>query len=170
MCGIIGILGLTPVAPLLVDALKRLEYRGYDSAGIATLENGRLERAARRGQAAQPRGEARRPPPGRPLRHWPHPLGDAWRADRAQRPSARDRARRRRAQRHHREFPRAARWSSRPQAAASVRDRHRGRRASRHGQPRATASNRANAVQAALGTSDRRLRARLPVRGRGRPR
>ena len=44
MCGIIGILGDHEVAPLLVDALKRLEYRGYDSAGIATVNNGHLER------------------------------------------------------------------------------------------------------------------------------
>ncbi|HMB48464.1 MAG TPA: glutamine--fructose-6-phosphate transaminase (isomerizing) [Afifellaceae bacterium] len=44
MCGIVGILGHEPVAPLLVDALKRLEYRGYDSAGVATLEEGRLDR------------------------------------------------------------------------------------------------------------------------------
>ena len=42
MCGIVGILGLTPVAGHLVDALKRLEYRGYDSAGIATLDHGVL--------------------------------------------------------------------------------------------------------------------------------
>ncbi len=40
MCGIIGILGREPVAGQIVDALKRLEYRGYDSAGVATLENG----------------------------------------------------------------------------------------------------------------------------------
>ena len=44
MCGIVGILGKGPVAEQLVDALKRLEYRGYDSAGVATLENGRLGR------------------------------------------------------------------------------------------------------------------------------
>ncbi|WP_457797356.1 glutamine--fructose-6-phosphate transaminase (isomerizing) [Methylocystis sp. S23] len=44
MCGIVGILGKGPVAGQLVEALKRLEYRGYDSAGIATLENGRLTR------------------------------------------------------------------------------------------------------------------------------
>src|SRR3712207_6302318 len=44
MCGIVGILGAEPVAPLLVDALRRLEYRGYDSAGIATLESGHLTR------------------------------------------------------------------------------------------------------------------------------
>jgi glucosamine--fructose-6-phosphate aminotransferase (isomerizing) len=40
MCGIIGILGRAPVADQMVDALKRLEYRGYDSAGVATLEEG----------------------------------------------------------------------------------------------------------------------------------
>lgn len=50
MCGIIGILGQTPVAPLLVDALKRLEYRGYDSAGIATVENGELARRRAKGK------------------------------------------------------------------------------------------------------------------------
>jgi glutamine---fructose-6-phosphate transaminase (isomerizing) len=43
MCGIVGIIGTAPVAPRLVDALKRLEYRGYDSAGVATLESGRIE-------------------------------------------------------------------------------------------------------------------------------
>ena len=50
MCGIIGILGQEPVAPLLVDALKRLEYRGYDSAGIATLEDGALTRCRAEGK------------------------------------------------------------------------------------------------------------------------
>ena len=44
MCGIVGILGVGPVAPQLVEALKRLEYRGYDSAGVATLEQGVLTR------------------------------------------------------------------------------------------------------------------------------
>ncbi|PJF08261.1 glutamine--fructose-6-phosphate transaminase (isomerizing) [Pseudorhodobacter sp. MZDSW-24AT] len=44
MCGIIGVLGNHEVAPLLVEALKRLEYRGYDSAGIATVNGGRLDR------------------------------------------------------------------------------------------------------------------------------
>src|SRR5690348_2441352 len=50
MCGIVGILGREPVAPLMVDALKRLEYRGYDSAGVATLERGRLERRRAEGK------------------------------------------------------------------------------------------------------------------------
>ena len=44
MCGIIGIAGTREVAPLIVDALKRLEYRGYDSAGVATLDHGHIER------------------------------------------------------------------------------------------------------------------------------
>lgn len=44
MCGIIGILGADPAAPRLVEALKRLEYRGYDSAGVAVLEAGKLAR------------------------------------------------------------------------------------------------------------------------------
>ncbi|MDE3120240.1 MAG: glutamine--fructose-6-phosphate aminotransferase, partial [Paracoccaceae bacterium] len=44
MCGIVGILGDHEAAPILVEALKRLEYRGYDSAGIATLNGGRLDR------------------------------------------------------------------------------------------------------------------------------
>ncbi|HSF63601.1 MAG TPA: glutamine--fructose-6-phosphate transaminase (isomerizing) [Paracoccaceae bacterium] len=44
MCGIVGVLGKHEVAPLLVEALKRLEYRGYDSAGIATVNRGRLDR------------------------------------------------------------------------------------------------------------------------------
>ena len=50
MCGIIGIVGRAPVAPLLVDALKRLEYRGYDSAGIATIEAGELARRRAEGK------------------------------------------------------------------------------------------------------------------------
>ncbi|HZY21806.1 MAG TPA: glutamine--fructose-6-phosphate transaminase (isomerizing), partial [Beijerinckiaceae bacterium] len=51
MCGIVGILGKTPVALQIVDALKRLEYRGYDSAGVATLEHGgRLERRRAEGK------------------------------------------------------------------------------------------------------------------------
>ena len=44
MCGIVGVLGTHEAAPILVDALKRLEYRGYDSAGIATINNMKLDR------------------------------------------------------------------------------------------------------------------------------
>src|SRR5215475_1609849 len=50
MCGIVGILGTDAVAGALIDALKRLEYRGYDSAGVATVENGHLERRRAEGK------------------------------------------------------------------------------------------------------------------------
>ena len=50
MCGIVGVLGKGPVAGAIIDALKRLEYRGYDSAGVATLENGRLARRRAEGK------------------------------------------------------------------------------------------------------------------------
>ena len=50
MCGIVGIIGTQPVADRLVDALKRLEYRGYDSAGIATLHEKRLDRRRAEGK------------------------------------------------------------------------------------------------------------------------
>ncbi|MGN6549498.1 MAG: glutamine--fructose-6-phosphate transaminase (isomerizing) [Pararhizobium sp.] len=50
MCGIVGIVGKEPVAALLVDALKRLEYRGYDSAGVATIDGGRLGRRRAEGK------------------------------------------------------------------------------------------------------------------------
>ena len=53
MCGIIGIVGKKQVAPLLLEALKRLEYRGYDSAGIATLDNGGIERRRSEGKISK---------------------------------------------------------------------------------------------------------------------
>ena len=58
MCGIIGILGRGPVAEQLVDSLKRLEYRGYDSAGVATIEGDEIWPAPRRRQAEEPRDAA----------------------------------------------------------------------------------------------------------------
>jgi glucosamine--fructose-6-phosphate aminotransferase (isomerizing) len=62
MCGIIGILGKRPVAPLLLDGLKRLEYRGYDSAGMATLVNGRIDRRRAEGKIARLEAELDRAP------------------------------------------------------------------------------------------------------------
>ncbi|NIJ41622.1 glucosamine--fructose-6-phosphate aminotransferase (isomerizing) [Parvibaculum indicum] len=50
MCGIVGIIGKQDVAPVILEALKRLEYRGYDSAGIATLDNGQLTRRRAEGK------------------------------------------------------------------------------------------------------------------------
>ena len=52
MCGIIGIIGAAPACPILVDGLKRREYRGYDSAGLATLVVGRIERRRAEGKIA----------------------------------------------------------------------------------------------------------------------
>jgi len=59
MCGIIGIIGKAQAAPLLVDALKRLEYRGYDSAGIATLNGGNAQIERRRAEGKLSNLEAR---------------------------------------------------------------------------------------------------------------
>ncbi|MFO1035410.1 MAG: glutamine--fructose-6-phosphate transaminase (isomerizing) [Geminicoccaceae bacterium] len=50
MCGIVGVIGTSPAAPRLLEALRRLEYRGYDSAGIATLVDGRIERRRAEGK------------------------------------------------------------------------------------------------------------------------
>ncbi len=62
MCGIIGILGADPAAPRLVQALKLLEYRGYDSAGVATLENGAITRRRAAGKLANLAAELERSP------------------------------------------------------------------------------------------------------------
>src|SRR6056297_391672 len=50
MCGIVGILSKHEVAPVILDALQRLEYRGYDSAGVATLDAGRPDRRRAQGK------------------------------------------------------------------------------------------------------------------------
>ena len=50
MCGIIGIIGKTQVADRLVDGLRRMEYRGYDSAGVCTVDDGRLIRRRAEGK------------------------------------------------------------------------------------------------------------------------
>src|SRR3546814_14226884 len=52
MCGIIGIIGKGDVAERLVEGLKRLEYRGYDSAGVATVHDGRIDRRRAEGKLA----------------------------------------------------------------------------------------------------------------------
>ncbi|MDE0128559.1 MAG: glutamine--fructose-6-phosphate transaminase (isomerizing) [Gammaproteobacteria bacterium] len=53
MCGIVGVAAERDIAPLLLDGLRRLEYRGYDSAGLALLENGGLKRLRRPGNVAR---------------------------------------------------------------------------------------------------------------------
>ena len=64
MCGIIGIIGVEPVAGRLVDALRRLEYRGYDSAGVATLEGGAISRRRAAGKIGNLTGKLEREPLG----------------------------------------------------------------------------------------------------------
>ncbi len=53
MCGIIGIVGKSPVTDRIIESLKRLEYRGYDSAGVAIQTNGRSTAAAPRARSAR---------------------------------------------------------------------------------------------------------------------
>jgi glucosamine--fructose-6-phosphate aminotransferase (isomerizing) len=65
MCGIVGVIGSQPATPVLLDALSRLEYRGYDSAGIATLVVGEIDRRRAEGKLVNLRGVVdRRPLPG----------------------------------------------------------------------------------------------------------
>jgi glucosamine--fructose-6-phosphate aminotransferase (isomerizing) len=58
MCGIVGAIAKRNVVPIIVEGLKRLEYRGYDSAGVAVLNGGRLERARRIGRVAEMEAQA----------------------------------------------------------------------------------------------------------------
>jgi glutamine---fructose-6-phosphate transaminase (isomerizing) len=62
MCGIVGVIGREPAAPLLLEALRRLEYRGYDSAGIATLVDARIERRRAPGKLGNLAAELDREP------------------------------------------------------------------------------------------------------------
>ena len=107
----LGSSGSEPVAGHLVEALQaarisRLRLRRHRDAGAWRARAPPRRRQARHSGKPPAQGAARRP-----YRHRPYALGDAWRADRGQRPSARHRQGRHRPQRHHREFPRAARRS-----------------------------------------------------------
>jgi glucosamine--fructose-6-phosphate aminotransferase (isomerizing) len=96
MCGIVGIISDKPVAGALVDGLKRLEYRGYDSAGIATLIDGRIERRRAEGKLVNLASRLEREPLAGTI-GIAHTRGDAWLADREERSSDRDRQGRSRA-------------------------------------------------------------------------
>ena len=111
MCGIVGFTGSVQAAPVLLDGLRRLEYRGYDSAGVAVHDGERIEMVKASGSVANlAERTSSGSSPQRDLRHSPHPLGYARRSHRHERPSASERARalRRRAQRNNRELRRAA--------------------------------------------------------------
>ena len=64
MCGIVGVVGNAPAAPLLVEGLRRLEYRGYDSAGVATLIDGQIQRRRAEGKLVNLEGLLKRDPLG----------------------------------------------------------------------------------------------------------
>ena len=53
MCGIVGYVGPRPVLPILIEGLRKLEYRGYDSAGVAVVANGSLELRRSAGKLSQ---------------------------------------------------------------------------------------------------------------------
>ena len=88
MCGIIGILGKQPAAPLLVEGLKRLAYRGYDSAGVATLVNGHIDR--RRAELQEDVWNFGRHLYADRPRAFVDRLGDCWHAWRSQAPATVD--------------------------------------------------------------------------------
>ncbi len=87
MCGIVGYIGKAQAVPVLVSGLEKLEYRGYDSAGISIFENGKIETIKTKGRLADlEKKNCRRRRKTLPYRHWAHPLGNAWRSQPYQQP------------------------------------------------------------------------------------
>ena len=105
MCGIIGYLGPQEAMPIILDGLKRLEYRGYDSAGMAVIGDHGLAIRRSLGKLKELENLLLQDPLSRPGGHRPHPLGHPRAALRDQCPSPPGRRHRGGAQRHHRELP-----------------------------------------------------------------
>ena len=168
MCGIVGYVGPREVVPLLIDGLRRLEYRGYDSAGVAVVANGTSRDPPRRGQARPPGRAPRR------QRLCTAATASATRAGRptAGRPSATPtpsstrRPDRDHPQRHHRELPRHQAPAARRRL--DVRDRHRHRGDRQPGLLATTAGDLAAAVQARGRRARGDVRLRLDRHGRQR--
>ena len=162
MCGIVGAVSPRNVVPVLIDGIRRLEYRGYDSTGLAVIDGGepsRLERLVSTARVADLAAQAEARADHRLHRHLAHALGDARRADAGERASARLRRRDRgRAQRHHRELRGAARGAQGAGLRLRHPDRHRG---DRPPDPRALAWRRRRGSEARGGGSRRAIPRRV---------
>ena len=88
MCGIVGYVGRAEAAPILLDGLRRLEYRGYDSAGVAIVNGKQIETRKCAGRIANLAKLMTEKPPSGQYRHQPHALGYPWESDRRKRASA----------------------------------------------------------------------------------
>ena len=126
MCGIIGLISRRDVGPLLIEGLKNLEYRGYDSAGFAILKEHDFVTHKTVGRVAKldpyvPEAE------GGHIGHGAYPLGDPRRPDRDERPPALQRKRpfRGGSQRDHRELRHHPGVPGEPRRHLPLRDRHR---------------------------------------------
>ena len=98
MCGIVGYVGKRSAQDVLLDGLEKLEYRGYDSAGVALALDGGIRVVKSKGRLTALREKLAAQ---QLLRHRPHPLGYPWRAQRCEQPPAFDPAREHCAQWHH---------------------------------------------------------------------
>ena len=110
MCGIVGYIGTNQAAPILLDGLSKLEYRGYDSAGIAVYDGEKIEMVKVQGSSeGLKRADPRRSHPAGDSWHRPYPLGHPRGAVRCERPSPYEQRRDYRGgpQRDHRELSEA---------------------------------------------------------------